>query len=139
MEKVSKEKKIELHRIVERHDVISFLDFIGENIPDSPILKMSMDDVSMYMHQIKATDQSYGSASQLSRNALRAASFGYSEEKVASARPCRECEFFRSAPERPDFIEEGENQKYACMHLGATPDDIECTSFKSLPKQGVAQ
>lgn len=101
---------------------------------------MNDEQLSMYMHEMKATDMSYGDMSQHSRNALRAAQFNYSDDFAANARKCMECKFFRNAPDKGEIPHDQSDvsDDKPCMHLGSTPGDIECPVFKPIPEQGVA-
>lgn len=127
-----KAKKFELKAILEKHDASAFKKFCLENDLNF-VSDFTEEKLSRLMHALKARQMYHGELFQMSRNHFRLERLETSQKewsddlkKYVEAQNhypiCLRCEYFRKAPV---------GEKYACMHIGATPEDLACKAFKN--------
>lgn len=126
---ISKEKKLELKSILEKHDVSAFHGFCLDNGLEF-VSRYTKEGLSRLMHVFKSRRMYLGDAWQQSRNFLRLERLKETEsewssdlknyyEEEKSFPCCMTCKYFRTGPD----------SEPPCMHIGATPFDICCKAY----------
>lgn len=119
------ETRLILKDIYLKHDVRAFREFIRDYMQPSmrDYLSKSDADLDQLMWEAKAQAPFLGEEWQHARNVCRRRQFGYTAKELEAVRFCSECKWFR---------EKGSGASAPCMHLRASPHDIQCRGFLAI-------